>query len=184
MSKNELERIWELPSSLSYKERVEELQQIILDILPNEIDIADNGNKVVYPSATKYNHYFSDGLYVREMFCVKDYFGFTVIHNTANPLFLMKGKVAFSSEDGVEELTAPTFILTKPGTKRVCYWLEDSVIVTVHPNPDGLTDLDEIEKKMFSCNWDQYDKNDIKQDVWQIMEHKEYQKKIKHEEDK
>jgi len=29
----------------------------------------------------------------------------------------VKGKVAFASEDGVEELTAPTFILTKPGTK-------------------------------------------------------------------
>jgi hypothetical protein len=49
----------------------------------------------------------------------------------------------------------------------------------VHPNPDGLTDLDEIEKKMFSCNWDQYDKKDIKQDVWEMMEHKEYQKKDK-----
>ena len=184
MSKNELEKIWDLPSELPYREKVEELQQIILENLSDEVYIEDDGNKVVYPSATKYNHYFSDGLYVREMFCEKDYLGFTVIHNTANPLFLMKGKVAFASEDGVEELTAPTFILTKPGTKRVCYWLEDSVIITVHPNPDGLTDLDEIEKKMFSCNWDQYDKNDIKQDVWQMMEHKEYQKKIKHEEDK
>jgi len=184
MSKNELEKIWDLPSELPYREKVEELQQIILENLSDEVYIEDDGNKVVYPSATKYNHYFSDGLYVREMFCEKDYLGFTVIHNTANPLFLMKGKVAFASEDGVEELTAPTFILTKPGTKRVCYWLEDSVIITVHPNPDGLTDLDEIENKMFSCNWDQYDKNNIKQDVWEMMEHKEYQKKIKHEEDK
>ena len=184
MSKNELEKIWDYNIDLPYRQKVEELQQIVLENFSNDVDIADSGNKVVYPSATKYNHYFSDGLYVREMFCEKDYFGFTVIHNTANPLFLMKGKVAFASEDGVEELTAPTFILTKPGTKRVCYWLEDSVIVTVHPNPDGLTDLDEIEKKMFSCNWDQYDKNDIKQNVWQMMEHKEYQKKIKHEEDK
>ena len=177
MSKNELEKIWDCGIDLPYRQKVEELQQIVLENLPNDVMMADNGNKVVYPSFTKYNHYFSGGLYVREMFCEKDYFGFTVIHNTANPLFLMKGKVAFSSEDGVEVLTAPTFILTKPGTKRICYWLEDSVIVTVHPNPDGLTDLDEIEKKMFSSNWDQYDKNDIKQDVWQIMEHKEYQKK-------
>jgi len=149
MSKNELEKIWDLPSELPYREKVEELQQIILENLSDEVYIEDDGNKVVYPSATKYNHYFSDGLYVREMFCEKDYLGFTVIHNTANPLFLMKGKVAFASEDGVEELTAPTFILTKPGTKRVCYWLEDSVIITVHPNPDGLTDLDEIENNMF-----------------------------------
>jgi len=180
MSKNELEKIWDYNVDLPYREKVEELQQIVLENLPDDVDVADGGNKVVYPSATKYNHYFSDGLYVREMFCKKDYFGFTVIHNTANPLFLMKGKVAFSSEDGVDELTAPMFILTKPGTKRVFYLLEDSVIVTVHPNPDGLTDLDEVEKKMFSCNWDQYDKNSIKQDVWEMMEHKEYHNKIQH----
>ena len=36
----------------------------------------------------------------------------------------------------------------------------------------------EIEKKMFACNWEQYNE-DLKQDVWQMFEHKEYQKKIK-----
>ena len=178
MSENELEKVWNCGLSLPYNQKVEELQRIIIEKFPNDIEQNDNGNKVVYPSATKYNHYFSDGLYIREMFCKKGYFCFTVIHNTANPLFLMKGKVAFSSEDGVEELTAPMFILTKPGTKRVCYWLEDSVIVTVHPNPDGLTDLEEVEKKMFACNWDQYDA-DIKRDVWQMLEHKKYHEKTK-----
>ena len=177
MSKNELQKIWDYDVDLPYKEKVEKLQNMFLGATDVEVDINNDGDNVVYPEATKYNHYFSDGLYVREMFCVKNYFCFTVIHNTANPLFLMKGKVAFSSENGVEELTAPTFILTKPGTKRVCYWLEDSVIVTVHPNPDGLTDLKEIEKKMFSCNWEQYD-DSLKQDVWQMFEHKEYQKKL------
>ena len=42
----------------------------------DKIDINNNGKSVVYPQATKYNHYFSDGLYVREMFCEKNYFGF------------------------------------------------------------------------------------------------------------
>jgi len=181
MSKNELEKIWALPSELPYRERVEELQELLVGAMVDAADTAEEGKRVVYPTQTKYNHYFSDGLYVREMFCEKDYLGFTVIHNTANPLFLMKGKVAFSSEEGVEELTAPIFILTKPGTKRICYWIEDSVIVTVHPNPEGLTDLDEIEKKMFSSTWDQYDEN-LKQDVWEMMEHKEYRKKINYDE--
>ena len=183
MSKNELAKIWDCDIDLPYKEKVEKLQQLLIDNFADKIDATDDGKTVVYPSQTKYNHYFSDGLYVREMFCEKDYLGFTIIHNTANPLFLMKGKVAFSSEDGVEELTAPTFILTKPGTKRICYWIEDSVIVTVHPNPDGLTDLDEVEKKMFSSTWDQYDEN-IKKDVWQMMEHKEYKKRLEHEKSK
>jgi len=182
MSKNELAKIWNSGIDLPYKEKVEKLQQLLVDNFGKDIDTADDGKTVVYPSQTKYNHYFSDGLYVREMFCEKDYLGFTIIHNTANPLFLMKGKVAFSSEDGIEELTAPTFILTKPGTKRMCYWIEDSVIVTVHPNPDGLTDLDEIEKKMFSSTWDQYDES-LNQVSWQLMEHKEY-KKLKHEKSK
>ena len=178
MSKNELQKIWDCEIDLPYKEKVEELQRVFSEQI--NIDVEHNNGKVVYPTFTKYNHYFSDGLYVREMFCQKDALIFTVIHNTANPLFLMKGKVAFSSEEGVEELTAPTFILTKPGTKRICYWLEDSVIVTVHPNPDGLTDLDEIEKKMFSGKWEEYDEN-LKQDVWVMLEHKDYFKKTKDE---
>ena len=181
MSMNELQKIWELSEDLPYREKVEELQHLISN--NEDVGFEHNNGKVVYPTFTKYNHYFSDGLYVREMFCEKNALIFSVIHNTANPLFLMKGKVAFSGDDGVEELTAPTFILTKPGTKRVCYWLEDSIIVTVHPNPDGLTDLDEIEKKMFSCNWEEYDEN-LKQDVWVLMEHEDYFKKIENEKSK
>ena len=99
MSKNELQKIWELSEDLPYREKVEELQCMVLD--SEDTGVEHNDGKVVYPTFTKYNHYFSDGLYVREMFCKKNALIFTVIHNTANPLFLLKGKVAFSSEDGV-----------------------------------------------------------------------------------
>ena len=175
MSKNELQKLWDLPSELPYRERVEELQKIVSNI--NGAEAREDDKEVLYPSWTKYNHYFSDGLYVREMFCPKGYLAFTVIHNTANPLFMMKGTMAISSEDGVQELVAPTFVLTKPGTKRICYFLEDTVCVTVHPNPDGLTDLDEVERKMFSGDWERYDET-LKQDVWEMMEHENYFKKI------
>ena len=183
MSKNELEKIWELPGNLSYNEKIEKLQQMFIEEGSNkqtniEVELNKEGKKVLYPSFTKYNHYFSDGLYIREMFCEKGSFGFTVIHNTANPLFIMKGVMYSTAEHGVEKLSAPTFVLTEPGTKRICWYPEDTVTVNVHPNPDGLTDLDEIEKKMFSCNWEEYDDN-LKQDIWQIMEHQDYYKKIK-----
>ena len=192
MSKNELEKMWDNGVSLPYREKVESLQKVFEDIHNKKIERPDSigdvemnngGKKVLYPSWTKYNHYFSDGLYIREMFCPKGYLCFTVIHNTANPLFMMKGTMIVSSEEGIKELVAPTFVLTKPGTKRICYWPEDSVCVTVHPNPDGLTDLEEIEKKMFSCNWEEYDDN-LKKDVWQMVEHKEYQKRLENEENK
>ena len=179
MSKNELQKLWGLPIELPYREKVEKLQMMFIESgKQHDVDIETNDNckKVLYPSVSKYNHYFSDGLYVREMFCGGGYFGFTVIHNIANPLFVMKGTMWCTSEDGVQELTAPTFVLSEPGTKRICYFPEDSVVVTVHPNPDGLNDLDEVEKKFFSATWEEYG-DDVKEKVWQMIEHKEYYKK-------
>ena len=179
MSKNELQKIWELPVNLPYKEKVEELQKLFIKCGEgNEVDVEsnDNGKKVLYPSISKYNHYFSDGLYVREMFCGGGYFGFTVIHNLANPLFVMKGVMWCTSENGVQKLVAPTFVLTEPGTKRICYFPEDSIVVTVHPNPDGLNNLDEIEKKFLSTTWEEYG-DDIEEKIWELVKHEEYYKK-------
>ena len=181
MLENELEKVWGLPSELPYRDRVEELQkQFVSGKLTNsdaEVEVNNNGDDVLYPSFSKYNHYFSSGLYVREMFVSGGSFGFTGIHNLANPLFIMKGVMWCTSESGMQELIAPMFVLTEPGTKRICWFPEDCVVVTVHPNPDGITDLDEIEKKFFSSNWDQYG-DDNKECDWQLFEHKEYYKKI------
>ena len=181
MSENELQKIWSLPSELSYKDRVEELQkQFLKGELINgdtEIEARNEGKDVLYPSTSKYNHYFSSGLYVREMFIGGGCFGFTGIHNLANPLFVMKGIMWCTTKDGVQELTAPTFVLTEPGTKRICWVPEDSVVVTVHPNPDGITDLDEMEKIIASTSWDEYGE-DKKEYDWRLFEHKKYHKKI------
>ena len=191
---NGLEKLWNLPSELPYRERVEEFERMFLSgnlggvkYEKSEIEIQNDGENVLYPSCSKYNHYFSSGLYVREMFVEGGIFGFTGIHNLANPLFVMKGTMWCTSESGVQKLVAPTFVLTEPGTKRICWFPEDSIVVTVHPNPDGITDLDEIEKKFFSTKWDQYGDN-VKEGKdkldWQLFEHKEYYKKIENEKNK
>ena len=182
MSKNELEKIWNLPTNLSYNEKIEKLQQMFVGANLGEegieVETNEKGKKVLYPSFTKYKHYFSNGLYVREVFCQKNSFAFTVIHNAANPLFIMKGVVYSTTEGGVEKLSAPTFVLTESGTKRMLWFQEDTIAISVHPNPDGLTDLDEIDKKMFSCDWQEYD-GSVKKDTWQTMEHEDYYKIIK-----
>ena len=187
MLKNELEKIWDLPSELSYKDRVEELQKLFLkgELINNgaEVEVKNNGNDVLYPSTSKYNHYFSSGLYVREMFVSGGCFGFSAIHNLANPLFLMKGVMHCTTENGVQKLEAPVFVLTEPGTKRIGWFPEDTIMVTVHPNPNGITDIDEMEKIIASTSWDEYgeDKEDYD---WQLFEHKEYHKKIENENNK
>ena len=77
MSKNELQKIWDCEIDLPYKEKVEELQRVFSEQM--NIDVEHNNGKVVYPTFTKYNHYFSDGLYAREMFCQKDALIFTLL---------------------------------------------------------------------------------------------------------
>ena len=176
MPKNELEKIWDLPSELPYRERVEEIQRIFTEKNESLVEMRDDGESVLYPNSSKYNHYFSEGLYVREMFVAGGYFGFTAIHNLANPLFVMKGVMWCTTEHGVQKLVAPMFVLTEAGTKRICWFPEDSIVVTVHPNPDGLTNLDEIEKKYFSATWEQYGDDNMEK-AWELVEHKEYFKK-------
>ena len=91
---------------------------------------------------------------------------FSVIHKQANPLFLLNGKILISTEDGSEELTGPSYILTEPGVKRVILVLEDIKVVTVHPNPTGTRDLEKIEQQLFACDWIEYDK-EKSEDTWQ-----------------
>tara|TARA_R100000995_G_C3460528_1_gene112889 strand:- start:532 stop:1059 length:528 start_codon:yes stop_codon:yes gene_type:complete len=174
MSKNELQKIWKNEIGLPYREKVEKLQDYFFAIAKNEVEkpdfienveVKDKDKKTLYPSWTKYKHYFSDGLYVREISCPKDKMLFSVIHKAANPLFLLSGKILISTEDGSEELTGPMYLLTEPGVKRVILVLEDIKVVTVHPNPTGTRNLEEIESQLFACEWEEYDM-EISKDTW------------------
>ena len=186
MEKNIVQKLWNLPSELEHREKVEEIEKEFLkgSFFENpediEIELKDGEKQVLYPDSSKYNHYFSDGLYIREMFLKAGYFAFTLIHKTQNPLFVLKGIMWCTSENGIQKLVAPTFVLTEPGTKRMCWFPEETVIVNVHPNPNGITDLKEMEKEIYACTPEQYDE-DLKRDVWIMFEHKEYHKKIKNE---
>ena len=169
MSKNELEKIWNNEVSVSYREKVDNVQNYFLGISNGDVEkpdfiekveFNDNGNEVLHPSWVKYKHRFTKDLYIREMDCIKNTMCVSVIHKKSNPLFLLSGSIAISSEDGVKELIGPTYVLTEPGTKRVILVLEDIKVVTVHPNPDGLDDLDKIENQLFACSWNEFDENE------------------------
>ena len=180
MSKNELQKIWALPIDLPYKEKVEHLQKSFFKLSEEksfDVEHKNNCEDVLYPSTSNYKHYFSNGLYVREMFVSGGYFGFTGIHNLANPLFVMKGIMWCTTKDGVQKLEAPKFVLTEPGTKRICWFPEDSIVITVHPNPEGITDIDKIEKMIASGNWEQYEEQfgEYKEEnEWKHVKHREY----------
>ena len=92
-------------------------------------------------------HRFTPGLYVREIFMPAGHLVISKIHKTEHPFVISKGKVAvFIEEDGWQVFAAPHTGITKPGTQRVLFIIEDTVWLTFHPTQ--LTDVDAIEEEI------------------------------------
>lgn len=79
-------------------------------------------------------HRFTPGMYIREIFMPKGAVVTSLIHKTTHPFFILQGKVSvYSENDGEQLLEAPFVGVTRPGTRRVLYILEDCVWATCHP---------------------------------------------------
>ena len=104
-------------------------------------------------------HSFAPGIYVREIFIPAGVVLTGKIHKHEHPNFLMKGKVeVFTESNGGEVLEAPLSMISSAGTKRVVKTITDTIWVTVHHNPDNLTNTDEIEKNVIAENYEQFER--------------------------
>jgi hypothetical protein len=90
-------------------------------------------------------HHFTPGLYCREITMQKGAVLTSAIHRTEHPFVVSKGRclVYLNRDDGWQEIRAPYFGVTKPGSRRVLVILEETVWTTFHPTE--LTDLLAIE---------------------------------------
>jgi len=93
-------------------------------------------------------HYFADGMYARALFRKAGTLIVGKIHKREHFYIIAMGKVKVTTDDGVETLSAGTVIVSKPGTKRAVYALEDSLCVTVHRNHQNTRDLKKLEKRL------------------------------------
>jgi hypothetical protein len=133
----------------SFRKTVMSLEKQMLD---SDNPLIVKGNSNAFPLT----HSFSDGVYIREMSMLKDGIVIGKIHNRSHTWFLMKGKLKIANEDGVVTYSAPTYVNAGSGAKRVIIALEDSVFVNVHPNPNNITNIDELEKILTCETYTQY----------------------------
>lgn len=98
-------------------------------------------------------HHFADGMYIREMFGKKGDVVVTKLHKTTHPYFVVKGDVSIESDKGTVRIKAPAWGITKAGTKRVAYFHEDTIWITVHATKE--TDLLKIEKEVIAESFDE-----------------------------
>ena len=93
-------------------------------------------------------HIFTDGIYIRQAFAPAGSMFTTVHHNTEHPFILISGTTDVISNEEASSITGPFMGVTKKGTRRVVYAVTDAVYMTVHANPDNLTDPDEIIRRI------------------------------------
>lgn len=101
----------------------------------------------------KTTHYFSDGIYAREIFIPKGTLLTGKIHKTEHMNICSQGDISILTEDGMKRIKSPFTMSCRPGTKRVGYAHEDTVWTTIHGTHE--TDLKILESELIATNHDQ-----------------------------
>jgi hypothetical protein len=98
-------------------------------------------------------HYFSEGIYAREVFVPKGTILTGAIHLTEHLCVVSKGDITIWSEFGVNRIKAPYTFKSIPGTKRLGFAHEDTVCTTFH-----VTDKTNPEEIMSEITTNDYSK--------------------------
>lgn len=88
-------------------------------------------------------HYFSLGVYAREIYIPAGAIVVGKLHKHQNLNILTKGVIEVLVDDEIKTLVAPCVVVSPPGTKRIARALEDCIWITVHGTHE--TDLAKIE---------------------------------------
>ena len=146
----------ELSYSYSYGNEVAtQSRDKIVDL---EFVLKEMGSLSPQEARDEYNdHFFAPGVYGRKMRIPQDMCVVGRIHKHAHLNVVMKGKVKVVTEFGEDTIEAPHVWVSKPGTKRAVYALEDTEWITIHPNPKELRDLDELEAEYVVDSYEEYD---------------------------
>ena len=117
-----------LLNSVGTRDKVFEIEALMKDMPQLEL-------KVV--------HYFSKGVYARELHIPAGTVLVGEIHKFRNLNILSCGRIQVSTEDGIIEVEAPFTVVSPAGTKRIARTLTDCVWTTIHGTDE--TDIDVIE---------------------------------------
>lgn len=91
-------------------------------------------------------HYFSPGLYAREMFIPAGTVLTGKVHKTTHMNVISAGAITVWTEEGMKLITAPHTFVSYPGTKRAGLTHADTVWTTFHVTEE--TDLDKLEEEL------------------------------------
>jgi len=143
----------ELPS-------VEQLQNLVIKNNDKKGFYGD-GKNIPVIDEIPITHKFADQLYIRQMDMKAGQIVVGAIHNHLHVWFLMTGRVLINNNGNKIEHIAPCYTVSKPGSRRVIYAVEDSIFINVHKNPTNTKDIKELEKEIVSMTPEQFKNNKL-----------------------
>lgn len=134
---------------------VQEMQDFLVQ--NNDLEgVYGDGKSIPVVPEIPITNYFADGIYLRQMEMPADTVVVGAIHNHLHAWFLLTGRVLINNNGEIIEHIAPCFTISKPGSKRLIYALEDSIFVNVHKNPSNTQDIKKLEQEIVSMTMDEF----------------------------
>lgn len=99
-------------------------------------------------------HYFSRGVYAREMTCPANAVITGRIHKYSQINILSKGKVSVLTDDGVVTVSAPYTLVAEPGAKRAFFVHEEAVWTTICGT--NTTDTEVLEDELTVGTYEEF----------------------------
>jgi len=96
-------------------------------------------------------HYFSNGVYCRELFIPAGMMLTGKIHKTEHISIMLKGRMMVLKDGEPVEVVGPMTEVVKPGIKRVGVAIEDTTWITVHQTDE--TDVDKLEDMLVTTDY-------------------------------
>ncbi len=99
-------------------------------------------------------HYFSHGIYARELYIPRDTILVGKLHKFSQLNILSKGDISVLIDEEVKRIQAPYTVASPPSTKRIAYTHEDTVWITIHGTDE--TNIDTIEEIFTASSEQEY----------------------------
>lgn len=90
-------------------------------------------------------HFFHGGMYCREVWRDADVMVVGKVHRKEHFYMIVSGTVLITTDDGVQRVTGPTLLLSKPGTKRAVYSETPALCMTFHRTDSTTVEQAEAE---------------------------------------
>jgi len=90
-------------------------------------------------------HYFHAGMYCRSVFRPAGVLVVGKVHKKEHFYVVASGTVAVTTDDGMQEITGPAVLLSRPGTKRAVLALTDATCLTFHVTDAKTPEAAEVE---------------------------------------